>query len=51
MKDQIEMKKVAVYIPEEDYRLIRAKLISRNRSFSGWIRLLIKEYLREDRNA
>jgi hypothetical protein len=41
-----EQKRVVVYIPEEDYRTLRAKLILVGKTVSGWFRELIKTFLK-----
>jgi hypothetical protein len=41
----IKHKRVVVYIPEEDYKNLRSKLILLGKTVSGWIRKIIKDFL------
>ena len=41
----IKHKRVVVYIPEEDYKTLRAKLIMLGETVSGWLRKIIKQFL------
>lgn len=45
-KDRPNQKRVVVYIPEEDYRRLRSKLILMGQTVSEWVRNLIKEFLK-----
>jgi len=38
-------KRVVVYLPEEDYKTLRAKLIMLGKSVSGWLREIVKNFL------
>ncbi len=40
-----KQKRVVVYIPEEDYRTLRAKLILVGKTVSGWVREVIRSFL------
>ena len=39
-------KRVVVYVPEEDYKKLRASLILAGESVSQWFRDVIRRYLR-----
>lgn len=41
----IKQKRVVVYIPEEDYRSLRAKLLLVGLTVSGWLREVVKRFL------
>ncbi len=43
----IKHKRVVVYIPEEDYKTLRAKLIMLGKTVSGWLRVVIKTFIEE----
>ncbi len=46
MSDQDnKQKRVVVYVPEEDYNRLRAKLILKGFSVSKWFRKLVKDFL------
>lgn len=38
-------KRVVIYIPEEDYRRLRSKLILIGKTVSEWFRQLVKSFL------
>lgn len=40
-------RRVVVYIPEDDYKKLRAKLILLGQSVSGWFRVIIKNFLKD----
>lgn len=40
-------KRVVVYIPEQDYLELRAKLIKLGKTVSGWVRDVIKKFIEE----
>lgn len=40
-------KRVVVYIPEEDYKTLRSKLILMGKTVSGWMRKVIKDFIKE----
>ena len=40
-----KQKRVVVYIPEDDYRTLRSKLILLGKTVSGWFREIVKEFL------
>jgi len=42
---EIKQKRIAVYLPEEDYRTLRSKLILEGKTASQWVREQIKKYL------
>ena len=42
-----QQKRVVVYIPEDDYRELRAKLIRMGKTVSQWAREIIKAFLAE----
>jgi len=42
---RIVQRRVVVYIPEEDYRSLRAKLILLGKSVSQWFREIVKSFL------
>lgn len=41
----IKQKKVVVYLPEEDYKLLRIKLLQMGETVSGWFRKKVKALL------
>lgn len=43
----MKQKRVVVYIPEDDYRKLRAKLILLGKTVSQWVRELVKEFIDE----
>ena len=49
MKEPTKMKRVVVYVGEDDYNLLRSKLILARISVSQWVREKIKEYLSENK--
>lgn len=44
----IKHKRVVVYVPEEDYTRLRAKLILVGKTVSSWFREVIKKFLNEE---
>ena len=40
-------KRIVVYVPDEDYKRLRAKLILVGKSVSQWFRDVIRRYLRD----
>jgi hypothetical protein len=42
-----KQKRVTIYVPEEDYNQLRAKLILTGKTVSEWIRIVIKNFLLE----
>ena len=40
-----KQKRVVVYLPEEDYKNLRAKLILTGKTVSGWFRELVNKFL------
>lgn len=40
-----KLKRVSVYLDEEDYKKLRAGLILNGKSVSGWLRGVIKEFI------
>lgn len=40
-----KMKRVVLYLVEEDYNRLRAKLILTGKTVSAWLRDVIKQYL------
>lgn len=45
--DKIKQKRIAVYLPENDYRILRSKLILEGKTASQWVREQIKKFLKE----
>lgn len=43
-----KQKRVVVYLPEEDYKTLRAKLIVAGKTVSGWVRERIQQFLRNN---
>ena len=43
----IKQKRVVIYVPEEDYRQLRSKLILIGSTVSAWFRKIIREFLYE----
>lgn len=43
-----KLKRVSVYLDEEDYKRLRARLILRGKSVSGWLRGVIKEFIEDE---
>jgi hypothetical protein len=41
----VKLKRVVLYLSEDDYRKLRAKLILIGKSVSGWFREVVKKYL------
>lgn len=41
----IKQKRVVIYMPEEDYRQLRAKLLLLGMTVSGWLRDIVKKFL------
>jgi predicted DNA-binding protein len=42
-----KQKRVVVYLPEDSYRSLRAKLVLLGKTVSGWVREIIKSFLEE----
>ncbi len=42
---EIKQHRLVVYLPEDDYRKLRAKLAMIGQTVSGWLRKTIKEFL------
>lgn len=42
-----KQRKVVVYIPDDDYKNLRAKLILLGETVSGWFRQIIKTFLED----
>lgn len=42
------MKRVTIYLDDEEYRLLRARLILSGKTVSQWVREQIKRFLRAD---
>jgi hypothetical protein len=40
-----KMKRVILYVPEEDYKQLRAKLILTGKTVSGWFRDIIYKFI------
>lgn len=40
-----KIKKIVVYVHEDDYRALRARLVLTGQSFSGWIRKKMSQFL------
>ncbi len=47
----MKQKRVVVYIPENDYQKLRAKLILLGETVSGWFRKKVQELFSEDDNG
>lgn len=47
MSEGVKQKKVVVYIPEDDYKALRIKLIQAEKSVSGWVREQIRKFLNQ----
>jgi hypothetical protein len=45
MSERKKMKRVILYIPEEDYNRLRAKLILTGRTVSAWFRDIVYKFL------
>jgi hypothetical protein len=43
----VPQKRVTVYIPEKEHKLLRSKLALIGQTVSGWVRENIKKFLRE----
>ncbi len=50
MSEKPKLKRVVIYVPEKDYKILRALLIIKGMSVSGWIRDIIKSFLKENSN-
>jgi len=44
---EIKQKRVTVYLNENDYKTLRAKLILLGKSVSGWLRKIIADFIKE----
>lgn len=44
-KLDVETIPVTVHIGKEDYKRLRSSLILKNRSFSKWVRIIMKDFL------
>lgn len=45
-KKPVKQKRVVVYIPEDDYKKLRSSLILDGQTVSGWLRGVIKDFLK-----
>ena len=45
---EVKQKRITIYIPEEDYRKLRSKLILKGTTVSAWVRKVISIYLKEN---
>lgn len=41
----VKQKRVVVYMPEDEYNALRAKLILMGKTVSGWFRSLVRTFL------
>ncbi len=41
------LKRVVIYVPEEEYRTLRSKLILQGKTVSQWVRETVKRFLGE----
>jgi len=42
-----KQKRVVVYIPEDDYRILRSKLIMFGKTVSGWFREVVNKFIND----
>ncbi len=42
-----KQKRIVVYVPEDKYRELRAKLIMLGKTVSGWFREIVNQFLEE----
>lgn len=45
MSERVKQKKVVVYLPEEDYKNLRIKLLQMGETVSGWFRKVVRDLL------
>ncbi len=41
-------KRIVIYMPEDEYRALRSKLVLQGKTFSQWVREKVRRFLTED---
>ena len=45
MNGKKKFMRVSLHVDEEDYKKLRSSLILKNKSFSAWVRIIVKDFL------